>query len=166
MLISAMNPCPCGYWGDSGRECSCSDSTVSRYQKRISGPLLDRIDIFVDVPRVDYEKLAATAVSEDSATIRGRVQRARSLQGERFKDTRLFCNAEMTPTEVRAHCQSALDDQAQSLLRLAMTQLSLSARSFHRVLKLSRTIADMAESDRILSSHVAEAVQYRQRLRA
>jgi magnesium chelatase family protein len=138
---------------------------VSRYQKRISGPLLDRIDIFVEVPRVEYEKLAANAVGEMSATIRERVASVREAQGRRFSATRLLCNAEMTPTEVRQYCQSVLDEQAQSLLRLAMTQLSLSARAFHRVLKLSRTIADMAGSESICSPHVAEAIQYRQRLR-
>jgi magnesium chelatase family protein len=166
MLVAAMNPCPCGYYGDATKDCVCSESTVSRYQKRISGPLLDRIDIFVEVPRVDYEKLAANATGEPSSDVRSRVERARNVQGERFSGTRLFTNAEMTPTEVRRYCQSALDEQAQSLLRLAMTQLGLSARAFHRVLKLARTIADMAGSERILSPHLAEAIQYRQRVRA
>ncbi|MEX2158300.1 MAG: YifB family Mg chelatase-like AAA ATPase [Dehalococcoidia bacterium] len=165
MLVGAMNPCPCGYYGDTQRECTCNESTVSRYQKRISGPLLDRIDIFVEVPRVEYEKLAANSIGELSETIRERVARVREVQGRRFAETRLLCNAEMTPTEVRQYCQSVLDEQAQSLLRLAMTQLSLSARAFHRVLKLARTIADMAGSEPICSPHVAEAIQYRQRLR-
>ena len=166
MLVAAMNPCPCGFYGDPTKECTCSESTVSRYQKRISGPLLDRIDIFIEVPRVDYEKLAATTAGEASAAIRARVERARATQAERFSGTRLFANAEMTPTEVRQHCQSVLDEQAQSLLRLAMTQLALSARAFHRVLKLARTIADMAGAARLQSPHVAEAIQYRQRLRS
>jgi magnesium chelatase family protein len=161
-----MNPCPCGFSGDPTKDCTCSESTVTRYQKRISGPLLDRIDIFVEVPRVDYEKLAANAVGEPSDAVRSRVEGTRGVQARRFEGSRLFCNAEMTPTEVRRCCQSALDDQAQSLLRLAMTQLALSARSFHRVLKLARTIADMAGSERIGAPHVAEAVQYRQRVRA
>jgi magnesium chelatase family protein len=139
---------------------------VSRYQKRISGPLLDRIDIFVDVPRVEYEKLAAQTAGELSEVIRERVERARGVQERRFAGGRLLCNAEMTPAEVRQYCQAALDEQAQSLLRLAMTQLSLSARAFHRVLKLARTIADMAGSEGIASPHLAEAVQYRQRVRA
>ena len=166
MLVAAMNPCPCGFYGDTTRECTCSESTVSRYQKRISGPLLDRVDIFVDVPRVEYEKLAANTTGEPSEVVRARVEHARHVQAERFSDSRLLCNAEMTPTEVRQHCQAALDEQAQSLLRLAMTQLGLSARAFHRVLKLARTIADMAGSQRLMSAHVAEAVQYRQRVRA
>jgi magnesium chelatase family protein len=159
-----MNPCHCGFLGDSTRDCSCSSSAVSRYQKRISGPLLDRIDIFIEVPRVDYEKLAATTTGEPSSAVRGRVERARHVQAERFAESRLVCNAEMTPSEVRRFCQSVLDEQAQALLRLAMTQLSLSARAFHRVLKLARTIADMAGSERICSAHLAEAVQYRQRV--
>jgi magnesium chelatase family protein len=166
MLVGAMNPCPCGFYGDPTKECSCPESTVSRYQKRISGPLLDRIDIFIEVPRVEYEKLSATTAGEPSAAIRSRVERAREVQSRRFAGTKLFSNAEMTPTEVRQHCQSVLDEQAQALIRLAMTQLSLSARAFHRVLKLARTIADMAASERIQSPHVAEAIQYRQRLRS
>ena len=166
MLVAAMNPCPCGFYGDPTKECTCSESTVSRYQKRISGPLLDRIDIFVEVPRVDYEKLAANTTGESSASGRVRVSRGRRVQEERFAESSMICNAEMTPTEVRPYCQAVLDEQAQSLLKLAMTQLSLSARAFHRVLKLARTIADMAGSERIASPHLAEAVQYRQRLRA
>ena len=165
MLVAAMNPCPCGYYGDPTKECSCSESSVSRYQKRISGPLLDRIDIFVEVPRVDYEKLASETAGERSAVVRERVERTRRLQQERFAGTRFGSNAEMTPTEVREHCQAKIDEQAQSLLRLAMAQLSLSARAFHRILKLARTIADMDASDVIASQHLAEAVQYRQRLR-
>jgi len=165
MLVGAMNPCPCGFYGDPTRECTCSEATVSRYQKRISGPLLDRVDIFVEVPRVDYEKLADETPGEPSAVVRERVERARQQQAARFTGTRFICNAEMTPTEVREYCQGHLDEQARSLLRLAMTQLGLSARAFHRVLKLARTIADMAGSEQIASPHLAEAVQYRQRTR-
>ena len=165
MLMAAMNPCPCGYYGDPTKECTCSESTVSRYQKRISGPLLDRVDIFVEVPRVDYEKLSSETAGEPSSEIRRRVECARSVQTRRFAGTRVVCNAEMTPTEVREHCQARLDEQAQSLLRLAMAQLALSARAFHRVLKLARTIADMAGSEDIAAPHLAEAIQYRQRVR-
>jgi magnesium chelatase family protein len=163
MLVAAMNPCPCGFFGDPTKECTCSDSTVSRYQKRISGPLLDRIDIFVEVPRVEYEKLSADTIGEHSAMVRERIGAVRRRQTQRFAGTRLMCNAEMTPTEVRQYCQSRLSEQAKSLLRLAMTQLGLSARAFHRVLKLSRTIADLAGSEEIGPSHLAEAVQYRHR---
>jgi len=163
MLVAAMNPCPCGFYGDPTKECTCSESTVSRYQKRISGPLLDRIDIFVEVPRVEYEKLAAETAGELSAKVRGRVAEVRRRQSARFDGTRLMCNAEMTPTEVREYCQSRLSEQAKGLLRLAMNQLGLSARAFHRVLKLARTIADLAGSEEIGPSHLAEAVQYRHR---
>ncbi len=138
---------------------------MTRYQKKISGPLLDRIDIFTEVPRVEYDKLAGDVSAEASSAVQQRVQRARDVQRERFCGTRLVANAEMTPTEVRQFCQAHLNEQAQSMLKLAMTQLSLSARAFHRVLKLSRTIADMGASAGITSAHVAEAVQYRQRLR-
>ncbi len=164
MLVGAMNPCPCGYAGDTTHECTCSQSGIERYQRRISGPLLDRIDIFVDVPRVAYDKLEGTAPSGDpSVRIRERVERARAVQLERFSNSPLVANAEMTASDVRTFCQDALDDGARSLLRLATTQMGLSARAFHRVLKLSRTIADLAGSEAIASAHVAEAVQYRNR---
>ena len=129
----------------------------------MSGPLLDRIDIFVEVPRVDFEKLAGEAMDEPSSAIRERVEDARRLQGARFEATRTLCNAEMTPTEVREYCQTRMDDQAHSLLRLAMAQLSLSARAFHRILKLARTVADLDHAEIIAAHHLAEAVQYRQR---
>jgi magnesium chelatase family protein len=137
---------------------------IERYQRRISGPLLDRIDIFVDVPRVAYDKLdGPTTGSESSATIRDRVEGARAQQTKRFAGTALVANAEMTAADVRRYCQDLLDDDARSLLRLATNQLGLSARAFHRVLKLSRTIADLAGSETIGSAQVAEAVQYRHR---
>jgi magnesium chelatase family protein len=163
MMVAAMNPCPCGYYGDSGRPCSCSDGAVARYQKRISGPLLDRIDIFVEVPRIDFEKLSSDAYGESSDEVRQRVEAARVRQGYRFSESRLSCNSEMTPVEVREFCQSNLDEASRSLLRLAMDQLSFSARSFHRVLKLARTVADLDAADTIESRHLAEALQYRQR---
>ncbi len=162
MLVASMNPCPCGYYGDPVRECTCSATAISRYQKRISGPLLDRIDIHVEVPRVDYEKLADKRKVEDSATICKRVQAARERQLQRFLGTKLTCNAEMGPAEVRDFCQ--VDPAAEKLLKAAMQQLHLSARAFHRVLKLARSIADLAESDMIAANHVAEAVQYRPRM--
>ncbi len=162
MLVGSMNPCPCGYYGDPVRECTCSATAISRYQKRISGPLLDRIDIHVEVPRVDYEKLADKRKVEDSATIRQRVQAARERQLQRFTGTKLTCNAEMGPAEVRDFCQ--VDPSAEKLLKAAMQQLHLSARAFHRVLKLARTIADLAESETIAANHVAEAIQYRPRM--
>ena len=138
---------------------------MQRYQRRISGPLLDRIDIFVEVPRVDYEKLTGDGTAEPSEVVRARVEEARGRQRARFStdDSRSNCNAEMTPVEVREHCQALMDDGAGALLKMAMTQLSLSARAFHRTLKLARTIADLAGSERIASAHLAEAVQYRRR---
>jgi magnesium chelatase family protein len=162
MLIAAMNPCPCGYYGDPAHECTCSPAAIQRYQKRISGPLLDRIDIYVEVPRIDYEKLAGTQACESAADIRARVQEARARQLHRFAGTRLTCNAEMGAAEVYQYC--VIDEAGQRLLKAAMQQLSLSARAFHRLLKLARTIADLAGSERIETLHIAEAVQYRPRL--
>jgi len=162
MLIADMNPCPCGFYGDLVRECTCSATAIARYQKRISGPLLDRIDIHVEVPRVDYEKLADKRSVESSAVIRERVQRARERQIARLHNTKLNCNAEMGPAEVHELC--TIDATGERLLKAAMQQLHLSARAFHRVLKLARTIADLADSEIIASNHLAEAIQYRPRI--
>lgn len=162
-LMSAMNPCPCGYFGDSSRPCTCAPSAVTRYQHKISGPLLDRIDIFVDVPRVDFEKLSGGPSPEGSMEIRERVERSRQLQRMRYSESHLAANSEIGPVEVRQFCQQFMDDAAGSLLKLAVNQLALSARSFHRVLKVSRTIADLAGEEMIVSAHVAEALQYRHR---
>jgi magnesium chelatase family protein len=166
MFIAAMNPCPCGYYGDPVRECTCSMQTISRYQKRISGPLLDRIDIHVEVPRVDVEKLTADRLGERSEAIRARVEAAREVQRERFavgtvRESPLLCNADMGPTEVRRICQ--LSEEGRGLVKAAMQQLGMSARAFHRILKLARTIADLADSERIETPHLAEAIQYRPR---
>ncbi|MEO8288708.1 MAG: YifB family Mg chelatase-like AAA ATPase [Chloroflexota bacterium] len=162
VLVAAMNPCPCGYYGDPVKECTCSNSTISRYQKKISGPLLDRIDIHVEVPRVDYDKLSDNRQGETSASIRARVEAARKRQRERFRDVQgVTCNAEMRPAEIRDYCE--LDAAGQSLIKAAMRQLHLSARAYHRILKLSRTIADLAGSEKIEAAHLAEAVQYRPR---
>jgi magnesium chelatase family protein len=161
MLVGAMNPCPCGYYGDPVKECKCSSGEISRYQKRISGPLLDRIDIFIEVPRVEYEKLTDDTLGESSEKVRARVEVARQIQQRRFEGTKLMCNTEMTPIEVKEFCR--VDPPAQSLLRTAMKQLHLTARAFHRVLKLARTIADLDGADIIKANHLAEALQYRQR---
>ncbi|MBL7209776.1 MAG: YifB family Mg chelatase-like AAA ATPase [Dehalococcoidia bacterium] len=161
MLVAAMNPCPCGYYGDTLKECKCSASEISRYQKRISGPLLDRIDVFIEVPRVEYEKLTDDTLGEVSERVRARIEAARQIQQERFQGTKLICNTEMTPVEVKEFCQ--METPAQSLLRTAMKQLHLTARAFHRVLKLARTIADLDGADIIKANHLAEALQYRQR---
>ncbi|HXD09462.1 MAG TPA: ATP-binding protein, partial [Anaerolineales bacterium] len=138
---------------------------VTKYQKRISGPLLDRIDIHIEVPRVDYEKLSGDRVGESSQTIRVRVQAARNIQNRRFSknsSSDIVCNADMRVGEVRQFCK--LQDEGQSLMRVAMTQLNLSARAYHRILKLARTIADLAGSEEIQSTHLAEALQYRPKL--
>lgn len=174
MLIAAMNPCPCGHFGDPTHECTCSLSTVSRYQRRISGPLLDRIDIHLEVPRVEYDKLTDDRLGEPSAAVRERVEAARALQRARFgvdADAqcatrrsgrgRIFTNADMGPAEVREHCR--LDDAGRALLRAAVQQLGMSARAFTRILKLSRTIADLEGVEAIKTHHLAEALQYRPR---
>jgi magnesium chelatase family protein len=169
-LIAAMNPCPCGYWGDTQKACTCAPAVVTKYQKRISGPLLDRIDIHIEVPRVDYEKLSGDRLGETSEAIRKRVQAARDIQTQRYSSSRnsnievsnIICNADMRIGEVRQFCQ--LQPEGQSLMRAAMSQLNLSARAYHRILKLSRTVADLAGSDEIQSQHLAEALQYRPKL--
>lgn len=161
MLVGAMNPCPCGFFGDPVKPCTCSPSLVERYQKRISGPLLDRIDLFIDVPRVEYDKLLADETAEPSATVQGRVQAARERQHKRFAGTKLMSNADMTPVEAREFCR--IDEAAQGLLHMAMKQFQLSARAFHRILKVSRTIADLAGAESIVAAHMAEALQYRAR---
>ena len=161
MLVGAMNPCPCGYYGDPFKQCTCSPSLVSRYQKRISGPFIDRVDVFVEVPHIDYEKLADDRLGEKSEKVQERIEASRLLQRQRFDRTAIACNAEMTPTEVREFCST--EESAQSLLKTAMKQLYLSARAFHRILKIGRTLADLEGADIIKSHHIAEAIQYRPR---
>jgi magnesium chelatase family protein len=163
VLVAAMNPCPCGFYGDTTRACTCAPSAVARYQRRISGPLLDRIDIHLEVPRVAYDKLAAMQPGESTRAVAERVEQARKVQRARLAGAKASSNGEMTPVDVRRFCQACLDDGSRSLLKLAMEQLNLSARAFHRTLKLARTIADLAGSERIETAHVAEAVQYRRR---
>jgi magnesium chelatase family protein len=160
-LIAAMNPCPCGYYGDAVKPCTCSSSTVTKYQKRISGPLLDRIEIYTEVPRVDYDKLSDKRLGERSEIIRGRVEASRQIQRDRFSESGIASNADMRPAEVRKFCP--LDETGSNLMRTAMAQFQLSARAYHRILKLARTIADLSGSESIQVVHLAEALQYRQR---
>jgi len=160
MLAAAMNPCPCGYLTDPNHECTCTVPMIQRYRAKISGPLLDRIDIHVEVPAVSYRDLASREPGESSSSIRERVVRARQIQLERFRDfPNIYCNAHMQSREIRTFCE--IDDQSQALLKMAITQLGLSARAYDRILKVSRTIADLEDSEQILPQHVSEAIQYR-----
>jgi magnesium chelatase family protein len=160
MLVAAMNPCPCGYFGDLKRECRCGPVQVQRYRQRISGPLLDRIDLHIEVPAVEYRDVASERFEETSAAIRERVIRARERQRERFHhDAKVNCNARMATRQLKQHCK--LSQDSQELIRVAMSELNLSARAYDRILKVSRTIADLDEKIEISPEHVSEAIQYR-----
>jgi magnesium chelatase family protein len=161
MLIGSMNPCPCGYYSDPVRECRCGSAAIHRYQKKISGPLLDRIDIHVEVPRVEYEKLSASRSGITSATIRSRVSAARDHQATRLSSAGMLTNADMGPRELTQYAR--LDTAGEQMMKAAVNQMHLSPRGYHRVLKLARTIADLEGLDAIQASHVAEALQYRPR---
>jgi len=159
MLAAAMNPCPCGYATDPTKECSCTPLQIQRYLARISGPLLDRIDIHIDVPPLKQRELSAEPSGEPSALIRERVRRARRIQQERFRRSKVFCNAHMTPRQIRRFCQ--VEGEARSLLETAMERLGLSARAYDRILKVARTIADLETAEAIAPEHIAEGIQYR-----
>jgi magnesium chelatase family protein len=159
MLAAAMNPCPCGFFGDPTRECTCTPTMIQRYVSRISGPLLDRIDIHIDVPAVKYSDLANKAPGEPSDAIRQRVTAARRIQQSRFRGEKVYSNAQMTPRLIRRHCE--IDEESRRHLEHAMTKLGLSARAYDRILKVSRTIADLDVSEPIKASHISEAIQYR-----
>lgn len=159
MLIASMNPCPCGYHSHPTKECVCSPAQVQRYLNKISGPLLDRIDIHIEVVPVPFEKLSQAPSSDSSARIRERVVKAREVQAERFITLGIHCNAQMSSRQIAEFCQ--LDKEGQGILKHAMERLNLSARAYDRILKVSRTIADLGGSENILSGHVAEAIQYR-----
>mgnify|MGYP000133981423 CR=1 FL=1 len=160
-LVASMNPCPCGYLTDPLRDCVCTPVQVANYQKKISGPFLDRIDLQVEVARVKYEKLTSDEQGEASEIVRKRVEKARQIQSYRFKDSLVVrTNAEMDLEQIRKHC--VIDRESQGLLKSAVTQMSLSARAYHRVLKVARTIADLEENSQIKSRHIAESLQYRQ----
>jgi magnesium chelatase family protein len=159
MLIAAMNPCPCGFFTDMQHECTCSPITIQRYRSRISGPLLDRIDIHIEVPAVKYRELTDRGSGEPSTTIRARVNHARQRQLERFRETSFYCNAQMGARELHQHCQ--VDAAGERLLELAINRLGLSARAYTRILKVARTIADLDEGGPIEAHHLSEAIQYR-----
>ena len=160
MLAAAMNPCPCGYFGDPHHNCACTPTGVQRYLARVSGPLLDRIDIHLEVPAVKYRALADQSGGEPSEAVRERVDRAREIQRERFAGRPgIYANAHMAPRDIRAHCR--VSDGADALLRTAITRLGLSARAYHRILKIARTIADLERALQLEPKHVSEAIQYR-----
>ena len=159
MLISAMNPCPCGFLGDSRQECSCSSSDIKRYRKRISGPLLDRMDINVHVPRLEYSELTNSMPTESSLVISQRVTAAREIQYARLSQYNIYCNAHMGHKHIKSACQ--MTAEAQAILEQAFRKMNLSARGYDRILKVARTIADLAESEQISEMHIAEAVHFR-----
>jgi magnesium chelatase family protein len=159
MLVAAMNPCPCGYFGDRGRACRCSPQQIRKYQGRISGPLMDRIDLHIEVPSVKYAALAGGREGESSASIKKRVEASRAAQKKRFGSSGVLTNARMTEKQIQAHC--AIDEESHRLMEMAVEKLGLSARAMNRVLKVSRTIADLEGREKIEPAHVAEAIQYR-----
>lgn len=162
MLVGAMNPCPCGYADEPARPCTCSAQAIHRYQQRLSGPLRDRFDLHLEVPRVEWEKLTSEQLAEPSAAVRGRVEQARRHQQGRFEHLpRVWSNADMGAAEIRLYCR--VERESQMLLKAATTRMHLTARGYHRVLKLARTIADLADRPVIGTAHVAEALQYRRR---
>jgi magnesium chelatase family protein len=159
MLVAAMNPCPCGYYGDPTHECTCTIPQIQRYRSKISGPLMDRIDIHIEVPAVKYRDLTATASGEPSKVLKERINRARKIQSDRFRGLKIHCNAQMTNRHIKRFC--SIDDASQRLLEMAIDKLGLSARAYTRILKVSRTIADLAGEEQMSSAHISEAIQYR-----
>lgn len=159
MIVAAQNPCPCGYFGDNSHPCTCNPASIIRYQKKISGPLLDRIDIHISVPKVETSKLTTHTLTESSKDVRTRVQKARDKQVARFTGTSLSSNADMGSRDIKIFCP--LSSACLDILKKAADVFGLSARSYYRTIKLARTIADLEESEHILPNHVAEALQYR-----
>jgi magnesium chelatase family protein len=159
MLVAAMNPCPCGYYGDLHKACTCTVPQIQRYRARVSGPLLDRIDIQIEVPAVKYRDLDGDESGETSSLIRERVNRARKIQLDRFKGHKIYCNGQMTNRHMKKY--GAIDRESRHLLEMAIDRLGLSARAYVRILKVARTIADLEGSENITSAHISEAIQYR-----
>ena len=159
MLVCAMNPCPCGYYGHPTKECTCSKGVPAKYLSKISGPLLDRLDIHIEVPQVDFNKLSADEKAESSKDIKARVNKARAIQNKRFEGTSVTCNAKMTPSMTREYCK--LNEQCKQMLERCFDSLGLSARAYDKILRIARTIADLDGSENIELEHITEAVQYR-----
>jgi magnesium chelatase family protein len=159
MLVAAMNPCPCGYYADPSNECSCTIPQIQRYRSKISGPLMDRIDIHVEVPAVKYRDLASRESGESSREIKKRIDKARKIQLERFKGMKIYCNAQMTNRHIKKYCP--IDEASQKLLETAIDKFGLSARAYTRILKVARTIADLEGQANIQPVHLSEAIQYR-----
>jgi magnesium chelatase family protein len=159
MLIASMNPCNCGYYGDSTRECTCSAGQIQKYLNKVSGPMLDRFDMHIEVSAVKYDELSQKSGGESSEEIRKRVENARKIQLERYKGLNVYCNAQLSAALTEKFC--VLDDECKNLLKSAFESLGLSARAHNRILKLARTIADLEESENIQFAHLAEAIQYR-----
>jgi magnesium chelatase family protein len=159
MLVCAMNPCPCGYYTDPKKACRCNPNKIQNYMSKISGPLLDRIDIHIELPSIKYKELSDTKDAEPSKVIKARVEKARKIQRERFKADGIFYNAQMNTKIIKKYC--ILDNEAKELLRMAMTELGLSVRAYDKILKVSRTVADLGEAENIKTEHLSEAIQYR-----
>ena len=159
MLVAAMNPCPCGYFCDPNNECACTIPQIQRYRSKISGPLMDRIDIHIEVPAVKYRDLASREVGEPSKEIKKRIDSARRTQLSRFKGLKIYCNAQMTNRHIKKFCQ--IDEASQKLLEMAIDKFGLSARAYTRILKVARTIADLQSQENIQPAHLSEAIQYR-----
>ena len=159
MMVGASNPCPCGYKDSPDKACTCSNSQISMYKRKLSGPLMDRIDIFIEVPAVKYDKLASDNNQNQTQAIKQKIQKARDMQKERFDGTNILTNAEMNLPQIKQYCQH--DTESQALLKKYVDSGKLSARGYHRVLKVARTIADLANSQDIKKEHIAEALMYR-----
>lgn len=159
MLIASMNPCSCGYYGSKDRECTCSQDSITKYMGKISGPLLDRIDIQIEVTPIKYQKLDSDEKVETSEEIRKRVNNARKIQRERYKENGIFSNAELTPSLIEKYCK--INEESRKILKSSFEKLGLSARAYGRILKVARTIADLDEKEEIRVEHIAEAIQYR-----
>lgn len=159
MFVASMNPCPCGYFGSKDKECTCTPQMISKYMSKISGPLLDRIDIQIEVTPVKYQKLDSTEIIESSEQIKKRVNLARQIQIERYKEEKIYSNSQLTPKLIEKYCK--LNKKSRELLQIAFNKLGLSARAYVRILKVARTIADLDKSENIEEKHIAEAIQYR-----